>query len=124
MSESLFRKMGGSAAIDTAVDIFYKKVLSDDLLARFFRGVDLENQIKSQKSFLTLAFGGPNNYSGRDVREGHARLVKERGLSDVHFDAILSHLVSTLVELNIPDEPVAECTAIVERMRADVLNRR
>jgi len=30
MSDSLYEKLGGEAAVDAAVDIFYRKVLADD----------------------------------------------------------------------------------------------
>ncbi|NOX43773.1 MAG: group 1 truncated hemoglobin [Gammaproteobacteria bacterium] len=123
MSESLFEKIGGEAAVDVAVYIFYQKVLDDDRVNRFFRGVDLEDQAKKQKDFLTFVFGGPNNYTGKNVREGHARLVAERGLNDEHFDAIIEHLGSTLVELGVPGKLVAECAAIAESTRTEVLNR-
>jgi len=42
-----------------------------------------------------MAFGGPNNYTGKDLRTGHAHLV-ERGLNDWHFDAFAELLSETL----------------------------
>lgn len=60
----LYEQIGGQPAVDAAVDIFYRKVLSDDRISHFFEGVDMEAQIGKQKAFLTVAFGGPNNYSG------------------------------------------------------------
>ena len=53
-----------SAAVDAAVDIFYRRVLNDDLISHFFASVDMGRQIDKQKAFLTMAFGGPNHYSG------------------------------------------------------------
>jgi hemoglobin len=122
MSESLYDKLGGEAAVNAAVDIFYRKVLADDRINQFFEGVDMENQAAKQKGFLTFAFGGPNNYSGKDMRDGHAHLV-QRGLSDEHFDAVMENLGATLKELNVPDELIAECAAIAESTRNDVLGR-
>lgn len=123
MADSLFTKIGGEDAVNAAVDIFYQKVLNDDRVNRFFRGVDMDQQALKQKDFLTFAFGGPNNYSGKNVREGHAHLVAERGLNDEHFDAIIEHLGSTLVELGVPGELIAQCAAIAESTRPEVLNR-
>ncbi|MDH5377550.1 MAG: group 1 truncated hemoglobin [Gammaproteobacteria bacterium] len=123
MSDTLYDKLGGEAAVDAAVDIFYRKVLSDDRINRFFEGVDMDNQAAKQKAFLTLAFGGPNSYSGKDMREGHAKLVKEQGLNDEHFDAVVENLGATLQELNVPAELIQEAAAIAETTRADVLGR-
>ena len=60
---SLFEQIGGDAAVDAAVDVFYRKVLSDDRISSFFEDVDMATQAAKQKAFLTMAFGGPNNYT-------------------------------------------------------------
>jgi hemoglobin len=123
MSEkSLYDQIGGEAAVDAAVDIFYRKVLADNRISKFFDGVDMERQAAKQKAFLTVAFGGPNNYSGKDMRDGHAHLVKN-GLNDSHFDAVMENLGATLKELNVPDELIAQAAAIAESTRNDVLGR-
>ena len=120
--QSLFDRIGGEAAVDAAVDIFYRKVLADDRIKDFFEGVDMDKQAAKQKAFLTMAFGGPSNYSGEDMRKGHAHLV-ERGLNDSHFDAVMENLGATLQELNVPDELIAEAAAIAESTRNDVLGK-
>ncbi|CAI8828022.1 MULTISPECIES: group I truncated hemoglobin [Methylococcus] len=119
---SLYEKLGGEAAVNAAVDIFYRKVLADPRINRFFEGVDMEKQAAKQKAFLTMAFGGPHNYTGMDMRRGHAHLVKQ-GLNDVHFDAVMEHLGATMKELNVPDELIAQAAAIAESTRNDVLGR-
>jgi len=120
--KTLYEKIGGEAAVDAAVDLFYRKVLADDRINMFFEDVDMEKQAAKQKGFLTFAFGGPNNYTGKDMREGHKHLV-ERGLNDSHFDAVMEHLGGTLKELGVPDDLIAEAAAIAESTRNDVLCR-
>jgi hemoglobin len=122
MSDTLYDKIGGETAVDAAVDIFYRKVLSDDRINSFFETVDMDKQAAKQKAFLTMAFGGPNNYSGEDMRNGHAHLV-ERGLNESHFDAVMEHLGATLTELNVPGELIAQAAAIAESTRNDVLGK-
>lgn len=65
---SLYKRLGGEASVNAAVDVFYGKVMADDSVNHFFDGVDMEKQIKKQKVFLTLAMGGPNIYSGVGLR--------------------------------------------------------
>jgi len=122
MSDALFDRLGGEAAVDAAVDIFYRKVLADDRINNFFDGVDMDKQAAKQKAFLTMAFGGPNNYTGEDMRKGHAHLV-ERGLNDSHFDAVVENLGGTLKELGVADDLIAEVAAIAETTRNDVLGK-
>lgn len=120
MSQSLFEQIGGEAAVNAAVDVFYRKVLSDDRISEFFEDVDMERQAAKQKAFLTMALGGPNNYSGADMRRGHSHLVA-RGLNDSHFDAVMENLAATLQELNVPADLIAQAAAICEGTRNDVL---
>jgi len=116
---SLYERLGGEAAVNAAVDIFYDKVLDDYRINRFFDKTDMEKQLEHLKAFMTVAFGGPNNYTGRSLRDGHARLVK-MGLNDSHFDAVMEHLGATMQELNVPAELIAEAAALVESTRGEV----
>ena len=122
MSESLFERLGGQNAVNTAVDIFYRKMLTDDRVSHFFDDVDMEQQINKQKGFLTMVFGGPNNYKGKDMREGHRHLIK-RGLNDTHADIVIEHLGATLKELGANDKDIQEVAAIANSVRDDVLDR-
>jgi hemoglobin len=119
---SLYEDLGGDPAIDAAVDIFYNKVIADESIKHFFYGIDIERQRSMQKKFLTFAFGGPNNYSGKGMRAAHKRQVNI-GLNDAHFDAVVGHLGSTLQELNVPDAKISEAAAIAETVRDDVLGK-
>jgi len=121
--QSLYEQLGGAAAIDAAVDIFYRRVLSDAYINVFFEGTDMDRQAAKQKAFLTMVFGGPNNYTGMDMREGHKHLVEKMGLNESHFEHVLAHLRSTLAELGVGEEKVAEIIAIADSVRDDVLNR-
>jgi hemoglobin len=116
---SLYDRLGGEAAVNAAVDIFYRKVLRDPRIKHFFDTVDMERQHTKQKAFLTVALGGPNKYSGKDMRAGHAHLK----LTDEHFDAVVQNLGATLKELGVADAQIAEVAAIAETTRNDVLNR-
>lgn len=122
MSESLYDQLGGAAAVDAAVDIFYKKVLADPSLSPFFEGVSMKDQLDKQKAFLTVAFGGPYDYVGKDLTTAHARAV-QRGLSDRHVNAVLGHLMKTLQELKVSGYLVVEIMKIAESTRNAVLGR-
>lgn len=122
MTTSLFERLGGEAAVDTAVDIFYRKVLADDRVSDFFDDVDMDRQRIKQKAFLTMVFGGPNNYTGKDMREGHKHLVA-KGLNDSHVDAIIELLGGTLKELGVGDEDIQNIANIANSVRDDVLDR-
>jgi hemoglobin len=120
--KTLYERIGGDAAVNEAVEVFYRKVLMDDRISHFFDDIDMDEQIAKQKAFLTMVFGGPAHYSGKDMRQGHTRLV-ERGLNDSHVDAVIELLGESLAELGVSDEDIQEVARIAESARNDVLNR-
>ena len=122
MTQSLFERIGGEPAVEAAVDLFYRKVLSDDAISHFFDSTDMDAQRAKQKSFLTMVFGGPNEYTGKDMRTAHASLV-ENGLDDSHFDAVAGHRQATLTELDVPGDLIDEVMTLAGGTRAEVLNR-
>lgn len=122
MPASLYERLGGQAAVNAAVDIFYRKILRDPRVNYFFDGIDMEQQILKQKGFLTMVFGGPNHYTGKGMREGHRHLVT-KGLNDSHVDTIIEHLGATLAELGVNDQDIQEVAAIANSVRSDVLDK-
>jgi hemoglobin len=117
---SIYQQIGGKAAMDAAIDIFYKKVLADSRIKHFFDDVDMVRQRTKQKAFLSAAFGGPIPWEGKDMRKAHAKLP---GLNDTHFNAVAENLQATLVELKVKKELIDKILAIAESTRNDVLNR-
>lgn len=117
---SIYQQIGGKAAMDAAIEIFYKKVLADDRIKHFFDDVDMVRQRTKQKAFLSAAFGGPVPWEGKDMRRAHEKIP---GLNDSHFNAVAENLQATLVELKVKKELVDKILAIAESVRADVLNR-
>ena len=126
MNPSLFDRIGGEAVVNSAIDVFGRKLLTDERLTPFLEGVDTSNEAEMTrlagklKAFLTMATGGQHKYTGEDMRSVHAPLVKQ-GLSDMHFDAVLELIGETLAELGVHGDLIAEAAAVAEASRSDVL---
>lgn len=119
----LYDRVGGDKAMELAVDLFYRKVLQDELVGHFFEDTDMDAQRLKQKSFLSMAFGGPYQYSGLDIRASHQHLVEQMGLTDVHFDRVAELFHESLTELRVPEKEINKMMEILETFRADVLGR-
>lgn len=117
--ESIFARVGGQAAIDATVDLFYTKVLADDRVNYLFEDVDMTAQIRKQKEFIGAALGGPVAWEGRDMRRAHRDLA----LTEVHFGAIAEHLGASLQELKVDDKLIGEIMTVVASTKDDVLNK-
>lgn len=123
MSTSLYERIGGEPALMAAVDLFYEKVLANALTRPFFEALDMDAQVRKQIAFMTWALGGPSAYKGRDLTTAHAHLVRAKGLSDAHFDAVAISLEATLLELGIERALVDEVLGVVGTTRDSVLGR-
>lgn len=119
---ALFERLGGDSAIHDAVDIFYEKVLADDSVSHFFYYTNMAEQHVKQQLFLTMVFGGQNNYTGENLRAAHAPLV-EKGLNEEHFNIVVGYLQATLEEMNVHAELIDEVMNIAISCKDDVLNR-
>lgn len=117
-----FAKIGGINALHELVERFYDKIMADKTVSYFFYRTDMEQQRAKMKAFLMMALGGPVNFTGKEIRAAHVKLV-ERGLTDVHFDAVGNHLSASLSELQIEEEVKGQILQVVESIRGEVLNK-
>ena len=101
-----------------AVDVFYSKVVADEKLVGFFKGVNIETLKDHQRKFLRMAFTTiPKSINVEEfMYDKHKRLFLE-GLSEVHFDLVAGHFVATLEQLNVPADLIKEATDIVVPLR-------
>jgi hemoglobin len=120
VGSKLYELLGGAAAVNSATLRFYEKVMADPSLAPYFKGLNMEAQAKKFVAFMTMAMGGPHEYTGKDLRSAHERLVRD-GLGDPHFDAVLDHLEQTLVELGVEPDLIEQALELVASTHGDVL---
>jgi hemoglobin len=118
---SLYTDLGGAPAIAGALDHFYEKVLADDRISGYFTSVKLDRLKKRQASFLAMALGGPNEYSGLDLRSAH-ELPRSQGLDEEHYHVFMGHFEDTLAELGVPEAMIDEVMAIAHTGKEDVLS--
>lgn len=70
---------------------------------------------------MTMAFGGPKAYHGKDMAAAHSRLIPH--LEESHFNAIVEHFVATLHELGVPQDDIDAAVAVVATTKDAVLSR-
>ena len=119
MSQTIYEQIGGRDAVEAVVDDFYDRVLSDDRLAGFFEGMDMQELRAHQVQFISSVAGGPVEYTGGDMREAHAHL----DIDDGDYDAVCDHLERALRENDVGDDNVEAILSEVEELRAPILGR-
>lgn len=114
---SHYDRLGGGPTIREAVDRFYALVLADPDLAPYFEGRDVGTIKRHQVLLLSQVLGGPSDYAGRELGAAHRGL----GVTDAHYDKVVGHLVSVLVELGADDEAIAAAGSVVAGVKGDIV---
>ena len=144
--KSLFARLGGDKGIDTIVDDWINRAMSDPRVnwrrtgvkqggMSFRRGRSLEwkgdataiaNMKKHIAQFIKVATGapvptsGPTKYQGRDLKAVHGGMR----ITNAEFDASVGDLKATLDKLGVATEEQKELLAIVESTRPQVAAER
>lgn len=114
---SLYEKLGGKPAVELVVNEFYKRVLADNDLKGFFARTDMVKQKRHQVNFVSMALGGPNQYTGRSMKKAHEELK----IAPNHFDLVAGHLVGALKHAGIAQDDINQVVGAVAPLKNDVV---
>ncbi|AUV81470.1 group 1 truncated hemoglobin [Salinigranum rubrum] len=118
-TEPLYDRLGGRDGIAAVVETFYDRVLADERLHDYFEGMEMDDLRAHQTAFLSAVAGGPEDYSGREMRAAHATL----NLDESDFDAVAGHLDEALAAHGVSDADRAAVLREVTSLKPAVLNR-
>lgn len=110
---SLYWRLGGSAAISTAVDEVIKVSQDDPRLAGRITGA-CAPRLKEQ---LCAASGGPCTYTGRNMKSAHTGL----GITAAESAAVADNLEQVLNALQVPAREKDELIALVAPLRSQII---
>ena len=115
---SLYFRIGGEAAVAAAVDGLYQRIVADEDLSSYFAGIDIAHLKAHQRTFIASALGGPEPYQGRRLDDAHRRL----SVTAEAYSRVVSHLVDTLVALDVDAAAIADVTEAVSSLRPQVVS--
>ena len=114
---TLYEKLGGEPILAAVVEEFYVRMQADPRTAEWFQGIDLEVLKAHQRAFLAVGLGGPEDYSGRSMRNAHAGLR----IPDEVYTRAVDHLREALGAAGVTEELVAQVVRPVELLRAAIV---
>jgi hemoglobin len=119
--KSLYERLGGEPAITAVVDDLTSRAAANPKV-NFLRGgkfasIDVPRFKKHLVNMVAAATGGPQKYTGRDMKTVH----KGMSISDAEFDALAEDLVASLDKFKVPSREKGELLKIVASTRADIV---
>lgn len=93
-------------------------MLADEITAPFFANTDMAKQRQSQKQFITLVTGGPNNYTGTDMKIAHQKFK----ITKLAFDETWSNLNKSLNDHKVSQDFIDELKQVFYSVEPDVVN--
>ena len=113
----LYDRIGGSGAIEAAIDAFYERVLEDNRVDHFFDGMDIDRIKRQQQRFFEFGTGGPGEYDVDRIELTHTRL----GIDETAYEVFVGHFEDTLVAFEVPERERGEIMDAVNSFRDDVI---
>ena len=104
---TLYEWSGGQEALEKLTDVFYEKVLQDELLKPIFENMSPEHT-KHVAHFIAEVFKGPKLYTEGESKGSHAQMVGHhlgKNLTEAHRKRWIDLLLETADEIGIADDP-------------------
>lgn len=120
--KSLYERLGGAHAIAVVVDEFVERIWVNEVLNANPKNKEAMGISKPALKYLAteltcMAVGGPQQYSGRPMKDVHSGL----NISEKEWDAMLSDLKATLNKFNVPSKEQAELLEVVGGVKGDIV---
>jgi hemoglobin len=117
--KSLYERLGGEAAIKAVVDEFVANVGADTRINKYFANANLDRLKGHLVNQIGQASGGPQQYTGRDMKTAHAGM----GIDGPAFDALVEDLVKALDKFAVPEQEKSELLAVLGPMKGDIVEK-
>jgi hemoglobin len=114
---SLYTRLGGGPAIQAVIDDFLVNVGADTKINHFFAGVDLKRLNMLLVQFVEHATGGPQAYTGRDMKTTHAGMK----VTMDDFNALVADLVKSLDKFKVPAAEKNELLGLLAPLSSDIV---
>lgn len=124
-SQSLYERLGGVYGIAVVVDVFIDKVMNDPRLNANPAVNEAHHRVPPAgfkylvTEMVCWATGGPQKYTGRNMKDSHADL----GITPQEWQAFLDDFQQTLDHFKVPAAEQRELFAIVESTKQDIVIR-
>lgn len=96
---TLFDDLGGEGVLRRVIDVFVDRLFDDVMIGFMFRSTTRERVKEKEYEFAAGHLGADIEYTGRPIRQAHARHAIQGG----QFNRRLQILKETLSDLGVPE---------------------
>lgn len=117
-SRSLYERLGGATGISAIVeDIIAAHLASPVVGARFQKIEDLEHAKRMARDFFCAGAGGPEKYTGKDMRTAHHGM----GISEREFLVVVDDVMGVLRRHAIDEATQGDVLQILNSFKGDIV---
>jgi hemoglobin len=116
---TLYDRLGGATGVHAVVDRFAANLQADTRINHYFADTDFEPFKASLANLIEQTAGGPQKYTGRDMKTTHAGL----GITGADFDALIEDLSRALDQQSVGEREKNELLAALMPLRKDIVEK-
>lgn len=122
-TQSLFERLGGSPGIERIVDEVARRHLQNAAIsARFRPYLEPPQRLEQLKvhlaRFMELGSGGPQRYTGRDMRSAHTGM----NISPGEYMAAVDDIVGALTDLGVDEQSRKDVLALLWSLKGEIVH--
>lgn len=117
MERSLYERLGGRAGIQALIHDIIDLHVQSPVVGPRFRHLDLPTLKGHAADFFCAGTGGPETYSGREMREAHRGL----NISEQEFVAVLDDILAALDKHAVGARERQEVLSVLYSMKGDIV---
>ena len=118
MDQSLYQRLGGAEGISRLMDDVITAHLNNPIIKTRFENVeDLAHLKRMATEFFCAGSGGPEAYTGKDMRSAH----KGMNISEQEYLASMDDIVGVLDKNKVDEDTKKDVIAILYSLKGEVI---
>lgn len=118
MTTSLYQRLGSADGIARLVDDIINAHLNNPIVKTRFENIeDLDHAKMMARQFFCAGAGGPESYTGRDMRTAH----KGMNISEQEYIAVMDDIIGAMVKHGLGDDTRRDVIAILYALKDDII---
>lgn len=117
MSNTLYERLGGEKGVAAIAHDIVANHLENPAIKVRFQDSDTDKLRRLAAEFIAMGTGGPQKYTGKDMREAH----KGMNINEAEFMTVIDDIMDALDKNHIVPEARTEVLGILYSLKDDVI---